>query len=192
VLAQHLASVAVTLYSAKSAIQCHPGPAKGFEKDESETKSWLRLLAVHGEPLLIVLSARYHYNLSARLQVMAERVGSLPADTIHDIVPVTSGHNVTASIEEATGTNKYNASEVFGGAAPSKFVSGMWDDAYLNNTLLVLSFGTDCAAITDPILDDDGTACNSPQALTTTKGRDNVTGVGTPNAKAFVDYFRKK
>ncbi len=117
---------------------------------------------------------------------------SLPADTIHDIVPVTSGHNVTASIEDATGTNKYNASEVFGGAAPPKFVSAMWDDAYLNDTLLVLSFGTDCAAITDPILDDDGTACNSPQALTTTKGWDNVTGVGTPNAKAFVDYFRKK
>jgi len=115
---------------------------------------------------------------------------SLPADAIHDIVPVTSAHNVTASIQEATGTNKYNASGVVGGAASQDLITGIWDYPYEAFTMVVYSFGQDCQ---DPLPSRlyGGTVCDSPQALTTAPGWDNVTGVGTPNAKKFADYFRK-
>jgi subtilase family serine protease len=115
---------------------------------------------------------------------------SLPAGAIHDIVPVTSKHNVTASIQESTGTNKYNASEVLGGAAAENFVSAMWDDPYEAFTVVVYSFGSDCTDALPTRL-NDGTPCNT-QALATKKGWDNVTGVGTPNAQAFADYFHGK
>jgi subtilase family serine protease len=113
---------------------------------------------------------------------------SMPADTIRDVVPVTSAHNVTASIKESTGTTKYNPSQVMGGAAGTDFISALWDDPYQAFTMVVYSFGTDCSAAL-PTRDEDGTICTSPDALKTKKGWDNVTGVGTPNAKAFADYF---
>ena len=113
---------------------------------------------------------------------------SLPANVIRDVVPVTSTHNVMATIKEATGTNKYNPSQVMGGAAGPDFISAMWDDPYQAFTMVVYSFGTDCSAAL-PTVFNDGTVCTSPQALSTKKGWDNVTGVGTPNAKAFADYF---
>ena len=112
---------------------------------------------------------------------------SMPAGTIYDIVPVTSKHNVTASIQESSGTNKYNANAVMGGASATRFVSALWDYPYLQFTSLAISFGSDCADL--PETDFDGTSCNDPLALHTKVGWDNVTGVGTPNAKAFADYF---
>lgn len=116
---------------------------------------------------------------------------SLPATTIHDIVPVTSVHNVTASIKESTGTNKYTPGAVLGGEAPAKFVSALWDDPFEEFTLVWYSFGTDCSAQT--ALPGYGpTLCTNPAALTTAPGWDNVTGVGVPNAKAFADHFRAK
>jgi subtilase family serine protease len=99
----------------------------------------------------------------------APYVYSLPAGAVYDIVPVTSKTNVTASIEEPTGTNKYTAAQV-GGVTSGEFVSAIWDYADLADTALVLTFGTD-------------------PGLTTHKGWDDVTGVGTPNAKAFADAF---
>jgi subtilase family serine protease len=99
----------------------------------------------------------------------APYVYSMPAGAIYDIVPVTSKTNVTASIQEATGTNKYTPAQV-GGVTSGAFVSAIWDYADLADTALVLTFGTD-------------------PGLTVHKGWDDVTGVGTPNAKAFADAF---
>jgi len=112
---------------------------------------------------------------------------SMPAGTIYDIVPVNSKHNVTASIQESTGTKKYDLSNVMGGASAKKFVSALWDYPYFQFTALAISFDSDCADL--PANFFDGTPCNDPTALHTKKGWDNVTGVGTPNAKTFADYF---
>jgi hypothetical protein len=54
-----------------------------------------------------------------------------------------------------------------------KFVSALWDYPWLEDTLAVLTFGTD--------LD-----------LKATPGWDDVTGVGVPNAQAFADSFYGK
>jgi subtilase family serine protease len=122
----------------------------------------------------------------------AQYLYSLPVGAVTDVVPVTTSTNVTASIQEtATKTTKYSASEVMGGkpsAAPAKFVSAIWDYALEADTALAVSFGTDCSAL--PSSDKDGTPCNSPSALHTKAGWDNVTGVGTPNAQAFADSFK--
>jgi subtilase family serine protease len=126
----------------------------------------------------------------AELGQAAPYLYSMPAGTIYDIVPVNSKHNVTASIQEPTGTNNYNANEVTGGAAAKSFVSAIWDYPYLEYTALVITFGSDCADV--PETDYDGTSCNDPASLHTKKGWDNVTGVGTPNAQAFADSFYGK
>jgi subtilase family serine protease len=115
---------------------------------------------------------------------------SMPANAIYDIVPVNSTHNVTASIQDASGTTEYNASQVLGGPAEANysFLTAQWVYPYEADTLVVYSFGTDCSiqAAFGP------TQCNDPTALTTNVGWDNVTGVGVPNAKAFADYFHEK
>lgn len=115
---------------------------------------------------------------------------SMPANAIHDIVPITSAHNVTASIKDASGTTEYDASQVLGGPAEAdySFLTAQWVYPYFADTLVVYSFGTDCQIQ----LSFGTTQCNDPAALTTQVGWDNVTGVGTPNAKVFADYFHKK
>jgi subtilase family serine protease len=122
----------------------------------------------------------------------AALVYSLPAGTIYDVVPVGSRTNVTASIVDAAGTTAYTAAEILGGPTPNppaKFVSAIWDYGYAEDTAYVVSFGTDCA-VASPSFFFDGTTCNSPTALHTKVGWDNVTGVGTPkNAQAFADSF---
>jgi len=117
----------------------------------------------------------------------AAYVYSLPSGAIHDIVPVSIPNNVIATIQDTTGTFKYNAAQVVGSPTPDltgKFVSAIWDYPYLQFTSLVISFGTDCFAVPG-----FGTQCNTPSALHTKPGWDNVTGVGTPNAQAFANYF---
>jgi subtilase family serine protease len=97
---------------------------------------------------------------------------SMPESTIYDIVPVTSKHNVTGTIEDANGTRKYSALQLAGN--PSRaFISALWDYPWLDDTLAILAFGDD--------LD-----------LKVGKGWDKVTGVGVPNAQAFADYFYGK
>jgi subtilase family serine protease len=117
----------------------------------------------------------------------AQYLYSLPAGAITDVIPVGSTTNVSASIQETTGTNNYTPSEVLGGATPAKFVSAIWDYASLEDTTLVVSFGTDCSTL--PSYYYDGTSCNTPAALHTKVGWDNVTGLGTPNGQAFADSF---
>lgn len=121
----------------------------------------------------------------------AQYVYSLPVGAVTDVVPITTSTNVTASIQEPNATNKYSPSEVMGGypsGAPGKFVSAIWDYALEADTALALSFGTDCSTL--PASGNNGTSCNSPSALHTKIGWDNVTGVGTPNAQAFADSFK--
>ena len=121
----------------------------------------------------------------------AAHVYSLPAGSIFDVVPVGSKTNVTASLQDSSGTTNYTAAQVLGGPTPnppSKFVSAIWDYAGIPATALSISFGTDCA-IPSPDFFFDGTTCNQSTALHTKVGWDNVTGVGTPNAQAFADAF---
>src|SRR5271156_243911 len=96
---------------------------------------------------------------------------SLPAGTVHDIVPVTSKTNVTGSIKDSNGTTKYTAAEL-ASADPAEhhFISAIWDIVEDEDTAAVVSFGTDFG-------------------LHTNVGWDNVTGVGTPKAQAFADFF---
>jgi subtilase family serine protease len=96
---------------------------------------------------------------------------SLPGGTITDIVPVASTTNVTGSIQDSHGTKKYTAARL-AEATPTEhqFVSALWDIFTEEETAAVVSFGT------------------SP-GLKTAPGWDNMTGVGTPNAQAFADFF---
>ncbi len=96
----------------------------------------------------------------------------MPAGTITDVLPVGSNTNVTATIQDEFGTTTYTAAQL---AAPlentTKFYSALWDIPLSQDTTYVLTFGTD-------------------SGLTTKVGWDNVTGLGTPNGKAFADAFR--
>ena len=88
----------------------------------------------------------------------------------------------------------YTAAQILGSQAPGTFVSAFasflsnnGQNSPFSSATDVISFGTDCSAI--PLNDFGGTPCTSATALRTAVGWDDVTGVGTPNAQAFVDYF---
>jgi subtilase family serine protease len=138
-------------------------------------------------PMFSGLWAIANQEAGVALGQAAQYVYTLPAGAVTDVVPVGSTTNITASIQESTGTNNYNASEVLGGATPGKFISAIWNYPFDESTTLVISFGTDCTTL--PSTDFDGNSCNTTAALHTAKGWDNVTGVGTPNAQAFADAF---
>jgi hypothetical protein len=70
---------------------------------------------------------------------------------------------------------------------PMKFISALWDDPSLGQTEVVISFGTDCTTFA---AGNPGTPCGDSSALHTRVGWDDVTGMGTPNAEAFADYFK--
>lgn len=137
-------------------------------------------------PMFSGLWAIANQEAGAPLGSAAPYMYSMPAGTIYDIVPVTSKNNVKGSILDSTGTTAYSPGAIMGGEGPGTFVSAIWDYAFLQDTALVISFGTDCSQA-------DGfgfiTQCNSPTALHTKIGWDNVTGVGVPKAKAFADFF---
>jgi subtilase family serine protease len=141
-------------------------------------------------PMFSALWAIANQEAGAPLGQAAPYLYALPSNAIHDIVPVSSSTNVTAVIKDSTGITNYTPAQVVGGPTEvltGKFVSAIWDYPFLQYTALVNSFGTDCAAVPG-----FGTPCNSPSALHTKAGWDNVTGVGTPNAKAFADHFKGK
>jgi subtilase family serine protease len=123
----------------------------------------------------------------AALGQAAPYLYSLPAGAVTDIVPVGSSSNVVASIHVNSSTvNSYTADQVLGGETNGAFYSAIWDYPYYDNTVLVISFGTDCATVSG----SSATVCTNPAALQTGPGWDNVTGVGTPNAQAFADSFK--
>lgn len=140
-------------------------------------------------PMFSALWAIANQEAGTALGQAAQYVYSMPKGTIDDVVPVGSDFNVTATIKDSSGTTNYTPREVLSGvpeAMGAPFVSAIWDYPSLGQTEIVLSFGTDCAAIALGPL----TPCNSPTALHTNVGWDNVTGVGTPNAQAFADSFK--
>ena len=86
-------------------------------------------------------------------------------------MPVTSVTNVTGSVQDSNGTKKYSAARLAQATASEhEFVSALWDIFTDVETTAVVSFGTD-------------------PGLSTATGWDNMTGVGTPNAQAFADFF---
>jgi subtilase family serine protease len=96
----------------------------------------------------------------------------MPKGTITDVLPHSSPNNVTATIQESNFLiNTYTAAQL---AAPlentTSFYSALVDVLLTQDTTFVLTFGTD-------------------SGLTITPGWDNVTGMGTPNGKAFADAF---
>ena len=119
-------------------------------------------------PMFSALWAIANQAAGAPLGQAAPYLYSMPASTIFDVVPLTSATNVTASIQESGYTNKYNAGTVAGVTGP--FISAIWYYPAIQDTALVVTFGTD-------------------SGLKVKKGWDNVTGVGVPNAEAFANYF---
>jgi len=122
-------------------------------------------------PMFSALWAIANQEAGYPLGQAAQYLYSMPASTITDIVPVNSTTNVTATVVDYLGTTSYTADEI---AAPlestSKFVSTLWNYPLYQDSVILITFGTD-------------------SGLTTAKGWDNVTGLGTPNGQAFADYF---
>ena len=122
-------------------------------------------------PMFSALWAIANQEAGAPLGQAAPYLYSMPSGTITDILPVGSSSNVAGKVVDVNGTTTYSADIL---AAPlenaTTFYSALWDSAYYDATL-ILTFGTD-------------------SGLTTTAGWDNVTGLGTPNAKPFADYFK--
>jgi len=101
----------------------------------------------------------------------ARHLYSMPAGTITDVLPVGSSTNVKGKITDSAGTTAYSAVQL---ALPvdgsNTFYSALWDYPLYQDTTYLVTFGTD-------------------SGLKTTKGWDFVTGLGTPNGKAFADFF---
>src|SRR5246127_1194631 len=138
-----------------------------------------------------MFSARWaiaNQEAGAPLGLAAPYLYSLPAGAVTDIVPVATKHNVTGSIQEAATTNvPYSAEQMLGGSIAGKYADAIWDYAPLADTAVIVSFGMDCSAEGPAAF--FGTLCTDPGPLKTKVGWDNVTGVGTPNGKAFADAF---
>jgi subtilase family serine protease len=137
-------------------------------------------------PMFSALWAIANQEAGAPLGQAAPYMYSLPAGAIHDLVPVGSANNVRGSIKDSAGTTFYPPDAVMGGKGPGTFVNAIWDYAFLEDTALVISFGADCdQAYGFGVI----TQCNATNSLHTKVGWDNVTGVGSPNAKVFADSF---
>ncbi|MBV9302706.1 MAG: S8/S53 family peptidase [Acidobacteriaceae bacterium] len=108
---------------------------------------------------------------SAPLGQAASYLYTMPAGTITDVLPKTSSTNVTATIQEPSVIHHYTADQL---ASPlegtTKYYDAIWDIPLEQNFVYLVTFGTD-------------------SGLKTTPGWDNVTGLGTPNGKAFADFF---
>jgi subtilase family serine protease len=139
-------------------------------------------------PMFSALWAIANQEAGAPLGLAAPYLYSLPAGAVTDIVPVATKHNVTASIQEsATVTVPYSAAQILGGSVTGRYADAIWDYEPLADTAVLVSFGMDCSAEGPAAF--FGTLCTDPGPLRTRVGWDNVTGVGTPNGKAFADAF---
>ena len=123
-------------------------------------------------PMFSALWAIANQEAGAPLGQAARYVYSMPASTITDVLPVTSPGNVTATVYVSSKVvHRYTAMQL---AEPlekkTTFYSAIWNYPLIDQSPFVLTFGTD-------------------SGLTVTPGWDNVTGMGTPNGKAFADYF---
>ena len=92
--------------------------------------------------------------------------------------------------ERSTGTNHYNGEWIDGqGPAPGTFISALLDYPFVEDTTL-RSFVWDGLCDFAQHVTSMEHSCNTPAGLHTKVGWDNVTGVGTPNGKAFADSFK--
>ena len=124
-------------------------------------------------PMFSGLWAIANQEAGAPLGQAAALLYSMPAGTITDVLPYgPSPTNVTATISTATNqTSQYTAAVLSGPLeSTTQFYSALWDYPFQASTTYLITFGTD-------------------SNLNTTAGWDNVTGLGTPNGKAFADFF---
>jgi subtilase family serine protease len=127
-------------------------------------------------PMFSALWAIANQEAGTALGQAAPYLYSMPSTTITDVVPYLPGHDVTAVIQDSsTVTHSYNPSDTLAVVQPlfGNFYSAIWDDPAAENTALTVSFGQN-------------------YYLKVGVGWDDVTGVGTPNAKAFADWFAPK
>ena len=127
-------------------------------------------------PMFSALWAIANQEAGTALGQAAPYLYSMPSTTITDVVPYLPGHDVTAVIQDSsTVTHSYNPSDTLAVFQPlfGDFYSAIWDDPAAENTALAVSFGQN-------------------YYLKVGVGWDDVTGVGTPNAKAFADWFAPK
>jgi subtilase family serine protease len=123
-------------------------------------------------PMFSALWAIANQEAGAALGQAARYVYSMPSSTITDIVPVGSRTNVTGIITDASGLTFYSASDL---AQPldgtTVFYDALWNIPLNQNTVELVTFGTDTHLKTAP-------------------GWDDVTGVGVPKPKEFADFFK--
>jgi subtilase family serine protease len=123
-------------------------------------------------PMFSALWAIANQEAGTALGHAARYVYSMPSSTITDIVPVGSSTNVTGKITDASGITSYSASDL---AQPldgtTVFYDALWNIPLNQNTVELVTFGTDTHLQTAP-------------------GWDDVTGVGVPKPKAFADFFK--
>jgi subtilase family serine protease len=126
-------------------------------------------------PLFSALWAIANQEAGTALGQAAPYLYSMPAGTITDIVPHASSDNVAGQITAYDGTiDFFNASAALGVTEPQfgTFYSVLWDEPLDTGYTSILSFGAD-------------------YMLKVKAGWDDVTGLGTPNAKAFADWFHR-
>ena len=124
-------------------------------------------------PMFSALWAIANQEAGTPLGQAAPYLYSMPSSTITDVVPYVPGHNVTAVIQESSSvTNSYTPSETLEVVEPlfGKFYSAIWDSVDGQKATLDVSFGQEYHQKITP-------------------GWDDVTGLGTPNAQAFADWF---
>jgi subtilase family serine protease len=124
-------------------------------------------------PMFSALWAIANQEAGEALGQAAPYLYSMPAGTISDVVPYTSIHNVTAVIHESSSlTHSYDAADTLQVQEPlfGEFYSALADVPLAQSSAVAISFG-------------------QSYYLKVTVGWDDVTGLGTPNAKAFADSF---
>jgi subtilase family serine protease len=124
-------------------------------------------------PMFSALWAIANQEAGTALGQAAPYLYSMPAGTIRDVVPYTSSHDLTAVIHESSSvTHSYDAADTLVIEEPlfGEFYSAIVNVPLEQSTAVTLSFGQD-------------------YDLKVAVGWDDVTGLGTPNAKAFADSF---
>ncbi len=123
-------------------------------------------------PMFSALWAIANQEAGVPLGQAARYLYSMPAGTITDVLPVGSTSNVTGSVTDPISHTRFFSAASL--AAPlegtTTYYSALWDYPLYQNRTYLLTFGTDTGLQTAP-------------------GWDNVTGLGTPNGKAFADFF---
>ena len=121
-------------------------------------------------PMFSALWAIANQEAGVPLGQAARHLYSMPKGTITDVLPLNSTTNVAGVVTAPYGTSVFTPDQI---AAPLENITRYYDAIWnvpLEPVSLVVTFGTD-------------------SQLTVRPGWDEVTGLGTPNGKAFADYF---